>query len=107
MTDAEHRLWYHLRMRQLGGQKFRRQYIIGRYIVDFVCLKRRLIVEVDGGQHAEQTNFDARRTAWLVARGFRVIRFWNVEVFENIDGVCQTIYEALAGESTDVTTEVE
>src|SRR5262245_54659000 len=101
MTDAEQRLWYHLRLRQLGGHKFRRQQIIGYYIVDFVCLERRLLVEVDGGQHDERAAKDARRTAWLTSQGFRVMRFWNNEVFGNIDGVCQTIYEHLGGEETD------
>ncbi len=79
-TDAERLLWRHLRLRQLGGYKFRRQQPLGPYIVDFVCLAKRLIVEVDGGQHAEQAEEDAQRTAWLEAQGFRVLRFWNTEV---------------------------
>ena len=95
MTDAEQRLWYHLRLRQLGRHKFRRQQLIGRYVVDFVCLERRLIVEVDGGQHDEQVARDVLRTAWLESQGFRVIRFWNTEVFSNVEGVCEEVYHHL------------
>ncbi|MDP9415418.1 MAG: DUF559 domain-containing protein, partial [Pseudomonadota bacterium] len=74
MTEAEHRLWLHLRGRRLEGFKFKRQWTLGRYVVDFCCLEARLIVEVDGGQHSEEA--DAVRTAWLEAEGFRVRRFW-------------------------------
>ena len=89
-TDAERLLWKKLRYWQVDGCKFRRQQPLGRYIVDFVCLQKRLIVEVDGGQHAEQANYDAERDGWLVDQGFVVLRFWN-DVLNNMDGVLETI----------------
>ena len=76
-TEAERSLWQHLRLRQLGGHKFRRQQSLGPYIVDFVCLEKRLIIEVDGGQHSEQKAYDAERNTWLEVQGFHVLRFWN------------------------------
>ena len=79
-TDAELRLWGYLRARRLLGAKFRRQVPAGRYIVDFLCKELGLIVEADGGQHTEQEIYDARRTAWLEAQGYTVIRFWNVDI---------------------------
>jgi primosomal protein N' (replication factor Y) len=94
-TEAERRLWHHLRRRQLGGFRFRRQHPIGSYITDFVCLAARLIVEVDGGQHADSPA-DIRRTAWLESRGYRVLRFWNSDVLTNTDGVLTVIRDALA-----------
>ena len=90
-TDAEQLLWQRLRNRQLAGLKFRRQVPMGPYVADFFCLKAGLIVEVDGGQHATAQDSDAARTAWLESRGYRVIRFWNNEVIENIQGVLETI----------------
>jgi len=95
MTDAEQRLWYHLRGRRFMGTKFRRQMPLGKYIVDFVCLEQRLVLELDGGQHAEQTGADQDRDAWLRARGFRVLRFWNNEVMENLPGVLAMIAREL------------
>jgi very-short-patch-repair endonuclease len=95
MTDAERKLWRALRLRQLGNAKFRRQAPIGPYIVDFVSFERRVIVEVDGGQHAAQAGKDARRTDFLNAEGFRVIRFWNNEVLENFDGVLDRLAQVL------------
>lgn len=92
-TLAEQRLWSHLRDRQLGGRKFRRQRPIGPFVVDFVCLERRLIVEVDGGQHSPSV--DAERSRFLKQRGYRVVRFWNNEVLENTEGVLYSIGEAL------------
>ena len=86
-TDAEQKLWSHLRRRQLDAFRFRRQQPIGPYVVDFFCPEARLIVEVDGGQHAERTEQDAERTEWLEARGYRVARYWNNEVLGNIEGV--------------------
>jgi very-short-patch-repair endonuclease len=74
-TDAEQRLWFQLRRRQLHGVKFRRQQPIGPYIVDFICFERRIIVEVDGGQHAEQAAYDAKRTRFLEQQGYCVLRF--------------------------------
>jgi very-short-patch-repair endonuclease len=94
MTDAERRLWSLLRGRQLNGCKFRRQHPVGRYILDFACIERRLAVEVDGGQHADNNN-DRHRTAWLEAQGWQVIRFWNNEVLSNPDGVAARIAEML------------
>ena len=93
-TDAERLLWQRLRNRQVSGLKFRRQEPLGPYVVDFFCLARRLIVEVDGGQHAAAGNRDTARTAWFQARGYRVVRFWNTEVIENIEGVLETIVHA-------------
>jgi very-short-patch-repair endonuclease len=80
-----------LRARQLAGLKFRRQQPVGRFIVDFFCLEHGLVVELDGGQHALQTEADERRSAFLLGRGYRVLRFWDNEVMENIDGVLQRI----------------
>jgi very-short-patch-repair endonuclease len=94
-TDAERKLWKHLRLKQLDGHRFRRQVPIGPYYVDFLCLERRLIIEVDGGQHAERKAEDAQRTAWLEGQGFRVIRCWNNEVLQNIEGVAEAILAAL------------
>ncbi|MDO5640507.1 MAG: endonuclease domain-containing protein [Neisseria sp.] len=81
-TEAEQRLWQQLRGKQLHGIKFRRQHNIGRYIVDFVNLERKLVIELDGGQHAEQLDYDHQRTAYLESQGFRVLRFWNHEVLQ-------------------------
>ena len=79
-TDAETELWWRLRNRQLGGFKFRRQHPIGRYVVDFVCVECRLIVELDGGQHVERAHYDDARTRWLMARGYSVARYWDDDV---------------------------
>lgn len=95
LTNAERKLWSILRQRQLDGLKFRRQVPIGPYIADFVCLERRLIIEVDGGQHAVAMDEDAARTDWLRAQDFRIIRFWNNDVLGNVDGVRTTICEAV------------
>lgn len=95
-TDAERHLWYDLRRKTLGGWRFRRQAPIGRYIADFVCFEARLIVELDGGQHAEARQaYDADRTVWLEAEGFRVLRFWNNDVLTNTAGVVEEIVRAL------------
>ena len=95
-TDAERLLWQHLRRRQLGGYRFRRQQPIGPYIVDFLCFEQKLVIELDGGHHAEN-RYDDERTGWLVSRGFRVLRFWNSDVLGNAEGVRYAILEALAG----------
>ncbi len=95
LTDTERVLWRHLRLRQLEGHKFRRQHPIGPYIVDFVCLEKRVIIEVDGGHHAEQGDDDASRTAWLQAHGFCVLRFWNHEVLTSIEAVAEQIRNVL------------
>ena len=98
-TKAEQRLWQKLRNRQLLGQKVRRQQIIGRYIVDFVYAQHKLIIELDGGQHAETNHSqkDAQRTAFLEAQGYRVLRFWNNEIMSNLDGVIEVIMMNLDG----------
>ncbi len=93
-TDAEIRLWSRLRRKQLEGFRFRRQHPMGRYVVDFFCPDARLIVEVDGGQHAESAS-DVVRTRWLEAQGYRVIRFWNNDVLANTEGVLLSILDAL------------
>ena len=94
-TDAESKLWNRLRGRALGGHKFVRQSPIGPFVVDFVCRERRLVVEVDGGQHATSAR-DATRDKWLADRNYRVLRFWNNDVMGNIDGVLQSIAATLA-----------
>ena len=85
-TDAERKLWFLLRDRRLDGIKFRRQVPFGPYILDFVCFERGLVVEVDGGQHAESES-DVKRDAYLRAEGFRTVRYWNTDVLKNPDGI--------------------
>ncbi len=94
-TDAERVLWRRLRQRQLAGCKFRRQQPLGRYIVDFACLERKLVVEVDGGQHLERSTKDALRDQWLGKQGFAVLRFWDNEVINETGNVLETILSAL------------
>ena len=89
-TDAESKLWNRLRARMLGGHKFVRQIPIGPFIVDFVCREKRLIIEVDGGQHATSTSNSAR-DKWLIGHRYRVLRFWNNDVLRNTDGVLESI----------------
>ena len=91
-TDAEIRLWSRLRRKQLEGFRFRRQHPLGPYVVDFFCAEAKLVVEVDGGQHADDGE---ARTRWIEARGYRVVRFWNNDVLANTDGVLRTILAAL------------
>lgn len=93
-TEAEDRFWQAVRNRQLDGFKFRFQHSVWPYVADFACLEAKLIVELDGGQHGEAK--DARRTAFLEAKGFRVLRFWNHEVLANLDGVVAVVAAALA-----------
>jgi very-short-patch-repair endonuclease len=93
-TDAERKLWARLRDRQIGV-KFRRQHPIGPYIVEFCPPERQLVIELDGGHHAEQREYDARRTEFLAANGYRLLRFWNVGVFVNLDGILERIGSAL------------
>jgi very-short-patch-repair endonuclease len=95
-TDVEKRMWSALRDRRLSRYKFRRQHPIGPYIVDFACTEHAMIIEIDGGQHAENTG-DARRTAWLQGQGWTVNRFWNNEVLTNTNGVIETILRVLEG----------
>jgi len=93
MTDVEWKLWFALRDRRLDGFKFRRQATIGDYVVDFLCVEARLVIELDGGQHSEKR--DARRTVFIESRGYRVMRFWNNAVNESFEGVLQMIHAAL------------
>jgi very-short-patch-repair endonuclease len=92
-TDAERKLWFRLRDRRLRGLKFRRQVPIDCYIVDFCCEGQHLIIELDGGQHVERGEDDARRTSDLEAHGYLVLRFWNNDVLRNMEGVLQAILE--------------
>ncbi len=94
MTDAERRLWWLLRSRQMENHKFRRQHPVGRFFLDFACVACRLAVEADGGEHAGSAH-DDRRTAWLKAEGWRVLRFWNNDILQNGEGVVETILRAL------------
>ncbi len=92
MTDAERRLWAALRARRLRHLKFRRQHPLGPFIVDFACIEHSLVIEADGGQHVD-SEADARRTAWLESRGWRVMRFWNNDILANPEGVQEAILE--------------
>ena len=94
MTDAEKHLWLRIRMQQLGV-KFRRQHPVGSYILDFACVELKLALELDGGQHAEIIEKDAERTSWLNLSDWKVLRFWNNEVLQNIDGVLEEINNVL------------
>ncbi|MCJ7832999.1 MAG: DUF559 domain-containing protein [Deltaproteobacteria bacterium] len=89
-TNTELSLWFYLQAKQLDGIKFRRQQPIGKYIVDFVCFEKKIIIEVDGGQHLESEN-DKNRDEWLAKQGFKVLRFWNNEVLTNMIGVLEVI----------------
>lgn len=95
-TEAERILWPHLRYRQLNGHKFRRQHSVGPYIVDFACVEEKLIIEIDGGQHASQIDYDTIRTQSLESQGFTVLRFWNHQVLNETETVKITILKALA-----------
>ncbi|MHB9156329.1 MAG: endonuclease domain-containing protein, partial [Endomicrobiales bacterium] len=92
---AETKLWQVLRDKRFNGVKFRRQEPLGKYILDFVCFEKKVIVEVDGGQHQEQMQYDGQRTEWLREQGFRVIRFWNHKVLQDLDVVKRVIWENL------------
>jgi very-short-patch-repair endonuclease len=96
LTDAERRLWSALRARPLKGYKFRRQHPLGPFIVDIACLEHRLVVEADGGQHADSDD-DRRRTAWLERRGWRVVRFWNNDILANPAGAEEVVLRELEG----------
>ena len=93
LTEQEKILWQLLRKKSINNLKFRRQYAIGNYIVDFVCHEKKLIIEIDGGQHNEEKNiaYDKERTKYLKTKGFKVIRFWNDEIKTNLDGVYEEI----------------
>ena len=94
-TDAEKHLWYFLRAKRLQGYKFRRQHLIHPFIVDFICLEKKLIVELDGGQHAERERYDSRRTAYLKTKGYDVLRFWNHDVLQSMEEVLGEIFRGL------------
>jgi very-short-patch-repair endonuclease len=92
MSEAEKALWRLLRSRQISGLKFRRQHPFGDYILDFVCLENKLVIEVDGGQHGNQASYDENRTQKLQTAGFRVLRFWNNEILKEIESVKEKIW---------------
>ena len=100
LTDAERALWKQMRMRQIGGYKFRRRQPIGKYIVDFVNFEKKVVVELDGGHHSQQVDYDTTRTAWLEAKGYQVMRFWNNQVLEEIEAVKEVILDFLNEEDT-------
>ena len=93
-TDVERYLWQRLRSKQLLGLRFLRQYGVGKYILDFYCPAIRLAIELDGGQHATKQEADILRTSFLNSQDIIVLRFWNNDVFQNTDGIMQTIFEA-------------
>ena len=95
MTDTEQFAWARLRSRRFAGYKFRRQMPIGPYLVDFVCLERRLVVELDGGRHVEQADYDTKRTLWLQSQGFEVLRFWDHDVLQEWEAVEEVIWRRL------------
>jgi very-short-patch-repair endonuclease len=98
-TEAEARLWQHLRRSEMLGSHFRRQVPIGPFVADFACMAARLVIELDGSQHGtdEGTRRDAARTRWFEQEGYRVVRFWNNDLVNNMDGVLERIYEAVHG----------
>ena len=103
-TDAEQKLWYHLRAHRFMGRKFKRQKPIGRYVVDFVCLEAKLIIELDGGQHAENVEYDYVRDSWLRGEGYVVLRFWNNELMNEMEGVLERIRLTLSNEAVSAET---
>ncbi len=98
-TDVEQLLWSKLRSRQVGGLKFRRQFTLPPYVADFCCEEARLIIEVDGGQHADSVAHDKTRTEFFERRGYRVIRFWNNDVLQNIEGVIDEVLKCTTSPS--------
>ena len=94
-TEAKKVIWRHLRNKQLGGYRFRRQHPLGRFIVDFFCFEKNLVIELDGGHHSEQTGNDEIRTSWLEASGYRVLRFWNNQIMDETDAVLEVILNEL------------
>jgi very-short-patch-repair endonuclease len=92
-TDTERFLWHYLRNRHLMNLKFRRQEPIGNFIADFLCYEKKLIIEVDGGQHSFEQEYDRKRAEWIEKQGFEILRFWDNEVLENMEGVIYRILE--------------
>ena len=101
MTPAETKMWRILRGKRFQGLKFKRQVLIGNYIVDFLCENKKIIIEIDGGQHNEELNIqsDNNRTHYLENNGYKVLRFWNDEVMKNINGVMEVIFREIEGKS--------
>jgi very-short-patch-repair endonuclease len=95
MTAAEAKLWKHVRAHRMGDVHFRNQHAIGNYIVDFCAPRKKLIIELDGSQHLKQQEYDEKRTAYLKSKGYRVLRFWNNDVMNNIDEVLKAIWSVL------------
>jgi very-short-patch-repair endonuclease len=95
MSPAEAKLWKHLRAHRMDGVHFRNQHAVGNYIVDFCSPRKKLIIELDGAQHLEQQEYDEERTQYLEARGYRVLRFWNNDVMNNMEAVLQAIWNTL------------
>ena len=95
MPLAEHKLWNALRGKQIDDNRFRRQHPIGPYVADFACIEKLLVIELDGGQHQDQVSYDEQRTAFLQKQGWTVLRFWNNEVLDNLEGVLASIADAL------------
>jgi len=102
-TEAEQRLWCHLRAHRFMDLKFKRQKPIGHYIVDFVCAERMLIIEIDGGQHSEQVEYDQRRDVWLNSQGYTVLRFWNNDVMRQLESVLEQLRLAVITEPSPPT----
>jgi len=95
MTDAEALLWRLLRNRRIAGAKFRRQHPVGRYILDYYCVEKKLGIELDGGQHNDAADYDQRRDSWLDTQGIRVLRFWNNQMLAETEAVMEAIYFAV------------
>jgi len=95
MTPQERKLWYIIKNRQFFGYRFRRQFPLGQYIVDFICRAKKIIIEIDGGQHNEIKNiqYDNKRTEYLISEGYKVIRFWNNDIDKNMGGVYNKLKE--------------
>lgn len=95
MTPAENKLWYHLRAKRFKGFKFRRQHRIHPFVVDFVCLNKKLIIELDGGHHSEQAMYDDNRSLYLQDKGFCILRFWNSDIYQKTESVLESILQTL------------
>ncbi len=102
-TDAEKKLWAHLRAHRLNGVHFKRQHVMSNHIVDFCAPRQKIVIEVDGGQHLDQQKYDAERTRYLESRGYRVLRFWNDEVLKNIESVLDSILISLENRKNEKT----
>ncbi|GGX11775.1 endonuclease domain-containing protein [Undibacterium macrobrachii] len=100
MPDAEQLLWYLLRNRRLAGAKFRRQHLVGRYILDFYCVEKKLAIELDGGQHSEQQTYDRQRGIYLKQQGIEVLRFWNNQMLSETESVLEVIYSTVTKETS-------